>query len=33
MLAAWEMGLEGADDDAADLIVVAVQVESLHIIT
>ncbi|CAK1578177.1 unnamed protein product [Parnassius mnemosyne] len=25
MLAAWELGLEGADDEAADLIVVAVQ--------
>ncbi|XP_026746438.1 transcriptional adapter 1-like [Trichoplusia ni] len=25
MLAAWELGLEGADDDAADVIVVAVQ--------
>lgn len=25
MLAAWELGLEGADDDAADIIVVAVQ--------
>ncbi|XP_041972833.1 transcriptional adapter 1-like [Aricia agestis] len=25
MLSAWELGLEGADDDAADLIVVAVQ--------
>lgn len=25
MLAAWEVGLEGADDDAADLIVAAVQ--------
>lgn len=26
MLAAWELGLEGADDEAADIIVVAVQV-------
>ncbi|VVD04640.1 unnamed protein product [Leptidea sinapis] len=25
MLAAWELGLEGADDEAADIIVVAVQ--------
>lgn len=25
MLAAWELGLEGADDDAADIVVVAVQ--------
>lgn len=25
MLAAWELGLEGADDEAADIVVVAVQ--------
>ncbi|XP_045763968.1 transcriptional adapter 1-like [Maniola jurtina] len=33
MLAAWELGLEGADDDAADIIVVAVQNFLKNIIT
>ncbi|KAL4710303.1 hypothetical protein ACJJTC_011119 [Scirpophaga incertulas] len=33
MLAAWECGLEGADDDAADIIVVAVQNFLKNIIT
>ncbi|KAH9641573.1 hypothetical protein HF086_017097 [Spodoptera exigua] len=33
MLAAWETGLEGADDDAADVIVVAVQHFLKNVIT
>ncbi|KAI8440036.1 hypothetical protein MSG28_001470 [Choristoneura fumiferana] len=33
MLAAWELGLEGADDEAADLIVVAVQNFLKNVIT
>lgn len=33
MLSAWELGLEGADDDAADIIVVAVQHFLKNVIT
>ncbi|XP_063823867.1 transcriptional adapter 1-like [Ostrinia nubilalis] len=33
MLAAWELGLEGADDDAADIMVVAVQNFLKNVIT